>query len=111
MKFPFSRRSNKLNGFTHGAEVILDPEWVRLADFLQSEWDELLSELIDLVDHENKCDNIAEGSDENLSIHDVQSLSKSTHQWLTETSNSIDNADASILDHVIRFLCLLPKFL
>lgn len=82
-----------MNGYSIDAEVILDPEWVRLADFLQNEWEELLAELIELVNHGIDSDPIFEQVD-------MHALSKHAQKWLTETTKAIENADASILDHV-----------
>jgi len=92
--------STKLSAYTRGSEVILDPEWVRLADFLKNEWDDLLSELIEILNREINSDDIIETSKENVHIHTVKSLSKLAQKWLTQTSNSIGNADASMLDQV-----------
>ncbi|XP_065068274.1 axonemal dynein light chain domain-containing protein 1-like isoform X3 [Rhopilema esculentum] len=92
---------NKLNGFSHGYETLLDPEWVRLADFLQSEWPDLLTELVELV-HPRKETPDDKSHDQLLGHDDVdlQILSKSAYKWLKDTSKSVENADASILDHV-----------
>eukprot|EP00794_Sanderia_malayensis_P016078 gene16078-17701_t len=102
---------NKLNAFSNGGEIILDPEWVHLADYLQNEWPEILSELIDLVTppppiSTDEQDTVltdasyAETIQRNDLPCDVKTLSKLMHKWQTETLNSIENSDAGILEHV-----------
>ena len=93
-------RLTRLHEYSLGSEAILDPEWIRIADFLQRDWDELLSELIETLSHEMKSDDIAEISTENIHAHNVPTLGRAVQQWLTQTSNSIENADASMLDQV-----------
>lgn len=95
-----SFRGSRLNSYSIGAEVILDPEWVRLADFLQNEWEELLSELIELVSPEEQSDGTNETGKKRVQMS-VDSVGKSAHKWVTATAKSIENVDASILDHVI----------
>lgn len=97
-------RSEKLNSFSKGGESLLDPEWVRLANFLQEEWIDLLSDLIRLVQPRAEEKNLALISPEtSMDDLDVGDLSESAHKWLTDTAASIENADASLLDHVRLF--------
>ena len=89
-----------MNGYSLGNEVILDPEWIRIADFLQNDWDELLSELILLLNREIKSDDIAEKSTEDDDIQNAQLLGKAVQKWLAQMSYAIGNTDASMLDQV-----------
>ncbi len=95
---------------------MLDPEWVRLADYLQSEWDEVLTELIELVTPEDEEEEVTESHSAETQPGDpvlnVSALSKLAQKWLTETTNSVENSDAGILDHV-RFyqICWHPSSL
>ena len=94
-------RGEKLNSFSKGGESLQDPEWVRLANFLQEEWVDLLSDLIKLVQPRTEEKNLALISPEtSMEDLDVGNLSESAHKWLTDTASSIENADASLLDHV-----------
>ena len=104
-------RGNKLNAFAKGGEILLDPEWVRLADYLQNEWPELLTELIDLVTPPDEkrlsCSAASMKSYENFQCankSDVGALSQRAQKWLSDTTNAIENAGGSLLDQVKYFL-------
>lgn len=86
---------------------MLDTEWMRLADYLQNEWQEMLTYLVSLVTPPEEDCEVAQNApadtdaNGNTAAVDVKQLRAAAQKWLTDTANSIENVDSSILDNVI----------
>ena len=91
-------RGNKLNTVLNGGEMLLDTDWIRLADQVSEEWADHLTETLGLIGSTQKESARLSGEVENPV--DVEDVFKNTVKWLSATTNSIDNEDAKIVERV-----------
>ena len=85
--------------------MLLDTDWIRLADQVSEEWADHLTEALALIGSTQKESERLSGEVENpVNVEDVF---KNTVKWLSATTNSIDNEDAKIVERVSNgFRCL-----
>ena len=78
--------------------MLLDTDWIRLADQVSEEWADHLTETLGLIGSTQKESARLSGELENPV--DVEDVFKNTVKWLSATTNSIDNEDAKIVERV-----------
>ena len=78
--------------------MLLDTDWIRLADQVSEEWADHLTETLALIGSTQKESARLSGEVENPV--DVEDVFKNTVKWLSATTNSIDNEDAKIVERV-----------
>lgn len=97
---PLETWGNKLNTVLNGGEMLLDTDWIRLADQVSEEWADHLTETLGLIGSTQKESARLSGEVENPV--DVEDVFKNTVKWLSATTNSIDNEDAKIVERVTQ---------
>ena len=101
-------RGNKLNTVLNGGEMLLDTDWIRLADQVSEEWADHLTETLGLIGSTQKESARLSGEVENPV--DVEDVFKNTVKWLSATTNSIDNEDAKIVERVSNAFQMFDLF-
>ncbi|XP_032220070.1 axonemal dynein light chain domain-containing protein 1 [Nematostella vectensis] len=95
---PIETWGNKLNAILHGGEMMLEPEWIRLADLVCNEWLDQLKDTI-LVIGSNQKEGARVAGEPEKSV-DVEVVVSKIDKWLTATTNGIDNEDGKIVEKV-----------
>lgn len=94
----FLFRCNKLTSVLNGAEEMLDPEWIRLADQVGNEWLENMKEMVALIGSSRKED---ERSDEELKDNvNLDELCLTAKTWLTNMTNGLESEDGKLMQVV-----------
>ena len=82
----------------NGAEEMLDPEWIRLADQVGNEWLENMKEMVALIGSSRKED---ERSDEELKNNvNLDELCLTAKTWLTNMTNGLESEDGKLMQVV-----------
>ena len=102
-------RGNKLNTVLNGGEMLLDTDWIRIADQVSEEWADHLTETLALIGSTQKESARLSGEVENPV--DVEDVFKNTVKWLSATTNSIDNEDAKIVERVSNAFPIFDLFI
>ena len=96
----FRFRVTKLATSLNGGEQLFDSEWIQLADHMQVQWMETLSELIHLLSPDGEREEAMEGVEESKCEVGVQQAFEAVEKWLEDTMNYIENEDSNIVDQV-----------
>ena len=86
-----------------GAEEMLDPEWIRLADQVSNDWVETSAEILTLIGSCKKEDaepsKTEEEGDDSVTFDE---LCQSAKTWLTEMTNAIESEDGKLMQIVSK---------
>ena len=80
--------------------MLLDSDWIRLADQIREDWTDHLTEIVSLIGSIQKEGARLAGDVENPV--NVEEAFKNTVKWLSATTNSIDNEDAKVVERVSK---------